>query len=124
MLVDTPGVNDLNSARAEITYSYLPKADAILFLLDAGQILKESERSFIANKLLAHSRDKVLFIINKVDLLDDEEREEALAYARTHLGKLVDEPKVYAVSSAEKALEGDPDRGAASRTSPTSCAPT
>lgn len=108
VLVDTPGVNDLNSARAEITYSYLPKADAILFLLDAGQILKESERSFIANKLLTHSRDKVLFIINKIDLLEDDEREEALAYARTHLAKLVDNPKVYACS-AEQALQGDPD---------------
>jgi len=106
VLVDTPGVNDLNSTRAEITYSYLPKADAILFLLDAGQILKESERAFIANKLLAHSRDKVMFVINKIDLLDEEEREEALAYARSHLARLVDEPRVYAVS-AEKALEGD-----------------
>jgi len=108
VLVDTPGVNDLNSTRAEITYSYLPKADAILFLLDAGQILKESERAFIANKLLAQSRDKVIFVINKIDLLDEEEREEALAYARGHLARLVDEPRVYAVS-AEKALEGDLD---------------
>ncbi len=108
VLVDTPGVNDLNSTRAEITYSYLPRADAIIFLLDAGQILKESERSFIAGKLLSHSKDKVLFVINKIDLLDDEEKEEALAYARTHLARLVDEPKVFAVS-AEKALEGDPN---------------
>lgn len=108
VLVDTPGVNDLNSARAEITYSYLPKADAILFLLDAGQILKESERSFIANKLLKQSRDKVIFVINKVDLLDDDEKAEALAYANAHLAKLVTEPKVFAVS-AENALEGDPD---------------
>jgi small GTP-binding protein len=110
VLVDTPGVNDLNSTRAEITYSYLPRADAILFLLDAGQILKESERSFIANKLLTQSKDKVIFVINKIDLLDDEEREEALAYARTHLSKLIDVPKVYAVS-AQRALEGDPDGG-------------
>ncbi|MCB9592045.1 MAG: dynamin family protein [Sandaracinaceae bacterium] len=108
VLVDTPGVNDLNSARAEITYSYLPKADAILFLLDAGQILKESERAFIANKLLAQSRDKVMFVINKIDLLDDGEREEALAYARTHLAKLVPEPKVFALS-AEQALGGEVD---------------
>jgi small GTP-binding protein len=110
VLVDTPGVNDLNSTRAEITYSYLPRADAILFLLDAGQILKESERSFIASKLLSQSKDKVIFVINKIDLLDDEEREEALAYARTHLARLVDEPKVYTVS-AQRSLEGDPDGG-------------
>lgn len=106
VLVDTPGVNDLNSTRAEITYSYIPRADAVLFLLDAGQILKESERAFLSNKLLAQSRDKVLFVINKVDLLDESEREEALNYARTQLAKLVKEPRVYAVS-AEKALGGD-----------------
>jgi tRNA U34 5-carboxymethylaminomethyl modifying GTPase MnmE/TrmE len=106
VLVDTPGVNDLNSTRAEITYSYVPRADAILFLLDAGQILKESERAFLANKLLAQSRDKVLFVINKVDLLDAEEKEQAIAYARTQLAKLVPEPRVYSVS-AEQALGGD-----------------
>ncbi len=106
VLVDTPGVNDLNSTRAEITYSYVPRADAILFLLDAGQILKESERTFLANKLLAQSRDKVLFIINKIDLLDEEEKEQAMAYARTQLAKLIPEPKVYAISS-EQALGGD-----------------
>jgi len=106
VLVDTPGVNDLNSTRAEITYSYVPKADAILFLLDAGQILKESERTFLANKLLSQSRDKVLFVINKIDLLDEDEKAQALAYARTQLAKLVVEPRVYAVS-AEKALGGE-----------------
>jgi GTPase SAR1 family protein len=106
VLVDTPGVNDLNSTRAEITYSYLPRADAILFLLDAGQILKESERSFIASKLLGASRDKVFFVVNKIDLLDDDEREQALAYARTHLARLVDEPRIFGVS-AQRALAGE-----------------
>ncbi len=108
VLVDTPGVNDLNSTRAEITYSYIPRADAVLFLLDAGQILKESERQFLANKLLAQSRDKVLFVINKVDLLDDDEKKQAMAYAKAQLAKLVPEPRVYGVS-AEQALGGDRD---------------
>ncbi len=106
VLVDTPGVNDINEARAEITYGYIPRSDAILFLLDAGQILKESERSFVASKLLAQSRDKVIFVVNKMDILDEEEREEALAYARLNLGKLMDDPIVFGVS-AEQALEGD-----------------
>ena len=111
VLVDTPGVNDLNSTRAEITYSYIPRADAVLFLLDAGQILKESERAFLQNKLLAQSRDKVIFVINKIDLLDDEEKQQALAYARTQLAKLVTEPKVFAVS-AEQALNAKDDAAA------------
>ncbi len=106
VLVDTPGVNDLNHQRAEITYGYIPRSDAVIFLLDAGQILKESERQFIANKLLTASRDKLLFVINKIDLLEDDEKAEAVAYARKHLAEIVDDPKVFPLS-AEQALEGD-----------------
>ncbi|MBV9946618.1 MAG: dynamin family protein, partial [Myxococcales bacterium] len=69
LLVDTPGVNDLSLQRADITYSYIPRADAVLFLLDAGQILKESERVFLNEKLLKASRDKIIFVIAKWDLL-------------------------------------------------------
>ncbi|MEM9195611.1 MAG: dynamin family protein [Myxococcota bacterium] len=105
VLVDTPGVNDLNEQRAEITYGYIPRADAVIFLLDAGQILKESEREFISEKLLSASRDKLMFVINKVDLLDDDEKEQAVAYAKTHLATLVDNPRVYPLS-AELALLG------------------
>ena len=105
LLVDTPGVNDLSLQRADITYSYVPRADAVLFLLDAGQILKESERVFLQDKLLKGSRDKIVFVITKWDLLDDAERKEALAYAKTKLGDLVKDPIVFPVSS-ETALAG------------------
>ena len=106
VLVDTPGVNDLSLHRADITYGYIPRADAVLFLLDAGQILKESERVFLNDKLLGASRDKIVFVITKWDLLSPEERREALAYANDHLSTLVSEPVVFPVSAAS-ALSGD-----------------
>lgn len=105
LLVDTPGVNDLSLQRADITYSYIPRADAVLFLLDAGQILKESERAFLQDKLLKASRDKIVFVITKWDLLSESERKEAFAYAKEQLAKLVKDPVVFPVS-AESALEG------------------
>jgi small GTP-binding protein len=105
LLVDTPGVNDLSLQRADITYSYIPRADAVLFLLDAGQILKESERVFLNDKLLKGSRDKIVFVVTKWDLLSTEERREALAYAKNHLSSLVKNPVVFPVS-AETALAG------------------
>jgi small GTP-binding protein len=105
VLVDTPGVNDLSLQRADITYSYIPRADAVLFLLDAGQILKESERVFLNERLLKASRDKIVFVITKWDLLSPDERREALAYAKRHLSALVKEPVVFPVS-AETALGG------------------
>ncbi|HVJ91715.1 MAG TPA: dynamin family protein [Labilithrix sp.] len=109
LLVDTPGVNDLSLQRADITYSYIPRADAVLFLLDAGQILKESERQFLNDKLLKASRDKIVFVITKWDILNDDEKKEALAYARTQLATLVKDPVVFPIS-AETTLQGDPDR--------------
>jgi small GTP-binding protein len=104
LLVDTPGVNDLSLQRADITYSYIPRADAVLFLLDAGQILKESERQFLNDKLLKASRDKIVFVITKWDILNDDEKTEALAYARTQLANLVKSPVVFPIS-AETALQ-------------------
>jgi ribosome biogenesis GTPase A len=109
VLVDTPGVNDLSLQRADITYSYIPRSDAVLFLLDAGQPLKESERVFLQEKLLGQSRDKIVFVVTKRDIWDEAEQTEALAYIRTELGKLVKSPVVYAVS-AEQSLEGKADQ--------------
>src|SRR5262245_25837116 len=105
VLVDTPGVNDLSLQRADITYSYIPRSDAVLFLLDAGQPLKESERVFLHEKLLGQSRDKIIFVVTKCDIWSDEERTEALEYIHGELGKLVKNPVVFPVS-AERALEG------------------
>src|SRR4029078_9411810 len=105
LLVDTPGVNDLSLQRADITYSYIPRADAVLFLLDAGQILKESERVFLNDKLLKASRDKIVFVITKWDILNEDEKKEALAYARAHIPDLMKDPVVFPIS-AETALQG------------------
>jgi ribosome biogenesis GTPase A len=105
VLVDTPGVNDLSLQRADITYSYIPRSDAVLFLLDAGQPLKESERVFLQDKLLGQSRDKIVFVVTKRDIWDESEQKEAIQYIRTELGKLVKNPQLFAVS-AEQALEG------------------
>jgi small GTP-binding protein len=107
VLVDTPGVNDLSLQRADITYSYIPQSDAVLFLLDAGQILKESERAFLQDKVIGQARDKIVFVITKWDLLSESEQAEALSYAKTQLAKFVKgEPIVFPVA-AQKALAGD-----------------
>jgi GTP-binding protein EngB required for normal cell division len=105
VLVDTPGVNDLSLQRADITYNYIPRSDAVLFLLDAGQLIKESERVFLCDKLLARSRDKIVFVVTKADIWSPDERAEALAYVREQLGRLVPSPVIFPVS-AQQALAG------------------
>ncbi len=106
VLVDTPGVNDLSLQRADITYNYIPKSDAVLFLLDAGQPLKESERIFLQEKLLSQSRNKIIFVVTKRDIWDEAEEKEALAYIRTELDKILPGAPIFPVS-AERALSRD-----------------
>jgi hypothetical protein len=105
-VVDTPGVNDINEQRADITYGYVPRADAALFLLDATQILTASERRFIEERILRSCRDRMVFVVSKADLLDDAELDEATQFARRHLSGLVSAPAVFPVS-AKRALAGD-----------------
>jgi len=101
-IVDTPGVNDINEQRAEITYGYVPRADAAIFLLDATQILTASERQFLEERILRSSRERLIFVIAKTDLLDAEENAETLRFAREHLGRIVPEPAIFPVSARQE----------------------
>jgi small GTP-binding protein len=105
-IVDTPGVNDINEQRADITYGYLPRADAAVFLLDATQILTASERQFLEERILRSTRDRLIFVVAKADLLDENELGETLRFARQHLTPIVPEPAIFPVS-AKRALAGD-----------------
>ena len=104
VLVDTPGVNDISRQKVEITYGYVPRADVILYVLDATQILKKSEITFISERLLEANRDRIVFVLGKVDALSDEEAEEVEQYARERLESLIGEVDLYAFSGRD-ALE-------------------
>lgn len=73
VLVDTPGVYDLSAQRAEITYNFIPKANAVIFLLDANSPLKKTEKDFIEERLIPLGITDILFLLNKYDEVDEEE---------------------------------------------------
>ena len=78
VLVDTPGVSDLNEQRVQLTYEFIPQADAIIFLLDAAAPLKKSEKEFIEDYLGNMPLDRILFIANKFDEIEEEEEENVI----------------------------------------------
>lgn len=110
-LVDTPGVNDLNEQRADITYGYVPRADAVIFLLDASQALKDSEREFLSSHVLEGSKDRLIFVLGKIDLLSEEEQDAVISYVKTGLKKFVDSPVVFPLSAKNWLDTRDPDCG-------------
>ena len=89
VVVDTPGVSDMDEQRAEVTYGFLPQADMVLFLLDASSPLKKTEKEFLEKRVLPQGIRKIVFLANKIDHLDEEEvdEEEYLDKLRTRLKK-------------------------------------
>lgn len=78
VLVDTPGVSDINEQRSEVTYGFIPKANAVIFLLDSRSPLKRTEKEFIEEKLLKLGVNNIMFIANNYDAVDDDEEEDFL----------------------------------------------
>lgn len=111
VLVDTPGVNDLNEQRAEITYGYVPRADAVVFLLDAGQALKDSEREFLRSRVLEAARDRLIFVLGKMDLLNADERTAVVDYVQKGLAQLAPNPVLFPLSARDWARIHDPKCG-------------
>jgi len=111
VLVDTPGVNDLNEQRAEVTYGYVPRADAVVFLLDAGQALKDSEREFLRSRVLENARDRLIFVLGKMDMLSTDEKAAVTDYVKKNLAAMMPEPVLFPLSARDWAKQKDPHSG-------------
>lgn len=105
-IIDTPGVEDLDKQREEITYNMIPKADVAILLMDGRRPFKKSEKIFLEEKLIGNNIKKIFFVMNFMDLIDEEEAEEVLEYTHDKLRRLgsVKEPKLFGISS-KKALK-------------------
>lgn len=69
-IVDTPGTNAIIRSHEAITSQFVPRSDLVLFVTSVDRPFTESERQF-----LERIRDwgkKVVFIINKIDILENE----------------------------------------------------
>ncbi len=77
-VVDTPGTNDLNTMRLDITYGYLAQADAVVLLLSATQPLSASEAEFLKERILGNQIQDIFFVISRKDELDGPEQEQSV----------------------------------------------
>jgi GTPase SAR1 family protein len=72
-IADTPGTGDLMWRFDKQVQSYLPKADAILYVVSALSPLSESERTFLAMTLRPMELTKVAFVVNMIDGMRSED---------------------------------------------------
>lgn len=108
VVVDTPGVNDISRQKVEITYGFVPRADVVLYVLDATQALKRSEITFIRDRLLRNSVDRLFFVVGKIDALSPDEQTEVMTHVRTRLHEMLGDVPIFAISARRAVLGQDP----------------
>jgi len=105
--IDTPGVDDLNQQRMDVTYRFVPRADAIIFLLDATAPVRRSEQEFLVSTVLASGVERILFVANFADMVDDDEKEELLGQTERRLAAVLGNQQYPVILlSARQALQG------------------
>ena len=90
-IVDTPGTNDLNEGRVEITYRYLNQADAVIMLLSATQALSGSEVEFLKERILGNHIQDIFFVLSRRDELNEDEIPSVLHFVHKNLQKILPE---------------------------------
>jgi GTPase SAR1 family protein len=69
-VVDTPGLNVVLERQERQTEEYVPRADLVLFVMSADRAMTGSELRIL--EYLRQWRKKVVFVLNKVDTIDEE----------------------------------------------------
>jgi len=107
-IVDTPGVNAAGLAREKATLSYLPNADAIVFITRADQLLNDDELTFLKERIVSRDITRVFVVINFADRLKtDRDKSDVRERARRLLEPITGSSRSFLTSArdAREALQ-------------------
>jgi len=108
--VDTPGVADLNRDRVEVTYRFVPRADAVIFVLDSMQAVTDSEIEFLQSTILTNGIERLLFVSNFADLLEVEYKSTAAEKVKNRLASALDRDDLPVVVLSAKEAGSESER--------------
>ncbi|MBO8143434.1 MAG: dynamin family protein [Thermodesulfobacterium sp.] len=108
-LVDMPGVNAVGGVH-DISFSFLDKANAILFVHPIKPVESESFKKFISSVITNKSKEN-LFLILTHSAVFFEEKERLLEEAKRIYSSLVSPDRIFAVDSILKSIHEDLQKG-------------
>lgn len=104
-LVDTPGIGSTYENNTETTYSFVERIDAALFILSADLPISKTEVEFLTK--LNSTIPKIIFVLNKTDLITLKETERIIAFNKSILKKVFNENDINILPvSAKLAING------------------
>lgn len=80
VLIDTPGIGSTYRHNTQATLNFLQQCDAALFLISADPPITDVELDFL--RQVREKVPRLFFILNKVDYLNADERDQALSFFR------------------------------------------
>ncbi|MCQ6273950.1 dynamin family GTPase [Bacillus sp. V3B] len=109
-LVDTPGADSINARHTGVAFEYIKNSDAILFVTYYNHAFSKADREFLiqlGRVKDTFALDKMFFIVNAIDLAQDEEEMNAvLDYVEDQLVTYgIRQPHLYPVSSLQAIKE-------------------
>jgi GTP-binding protein EngB required for normal cell division len=108
--IDTPGVGSASRENTATAYRFLPEADAVIFVTSVDGPLGEDEEQFLRD--IREHVSRLIVVVNKIDMVAVEEREEVLSYIGDRIAKTVgsDEVPIFSISARtalDARLRGD-----------------
>lgn len=109
-LVDTPGADSIHARHTGVAFDYIKNSDAILFVTYYNHAFSRADREFLiqlGRVKDTFALDKMFFIINAIDLANDEEElTSVMNYVREQLNNYgIIKPSMFPVSSLEALKE-------------------
>ena len=106
VLVDTPGIGSVYRHNTNVTYKFLPNADAVIFLLSSDPPISEVECQFLKDS--SKYASKFFFVLNKIDYLNEKEIKELITFNKkiiaSNMGIQPSKIRIFPLS-AKNALE-------------------
>ena len=78
VLVDTPGVGSVHENNSRSAYDFARESDGVIFMLSVDSPINQIEIDFLRDT--RRFAGKFYFVVNKIDIIDDEELQEYLDY--------------------------------------------
>jgi GTP-binding protein EngB required for normal cell division len=98
-IVDTPGIGSTYLKNTDVTYGFLSRMDAAIFVIAADPPIGQMELQFL--KSVSANVGKILFVLNKIDNVTESERVESVNFCQSVIkGSLgLKEVTVYPISA-------------------------
>lgn len=107
-IVDTPGTNAIIDHHQEITESFIPASDLIVFVFEAKNPYRQSSWDFF-DYINDEWRKKIIFVLQQKDLLSDSDLQVNIKGVKDYaIKKGISDPNIFAVSAKDD-LEGKTD---------------